>query len=207
MIHAFLILLTLTTMQANPGDVLDVTVNESAVLSVNDSCVYFIESMTNTLDADAGSHEVKVGINCSPGIKEIKASGETLMLINVSEANKTYVSTYAAQMERKNLALQKKIEKLEENLNEMKTKYEESERQKALLKIDNELLQNQIKSLLDELNKSQKELKEKKGILSILQSQLQSLSIQSQIYRLVTFFILSLFVGSYAALLYMSKKE
>ncbi|WP_290598198.1 MULTISPECIES: hypothetical protein [unclassified Archaeoglobus] len=207
MIHAFLILLTLTTMQANPGDVLDVTVNESAVLSVNDSCVYFIESMTNTLDADAGSHEVKVGINCSPGIKEIKASGETLMLINVSEANKTYVSTYAAQMERKNLALQKKIEKLEENLNEMKTKYEESERQKALLKIDNELLQNQIKSLLDELNKSQKELKEKKGTLSILQSQLQSLSRQSQIYRLVTFFILSLFVGSYAALLYMSKKE
>lgn len=207
MIHAFLILLTLTTMQANPGDVLDVTINEPAVLSVNDSCVYFIESMTNTLDADAGSHEVKVGINCSSGIKEIKANGETLMLINVSEANKTYVSTYAAEMERKNFALQKKIEKLEKNLNEMKTKYEESERQKALLKIDNELLQNQIKSLLDELNKSQKELKEKKGILSILQSQLQSLSRQSQIYRLVTFFILSLFIGSYAALLYMSKKE
>ncbi len=214
MIPAVLILLTLATMQAHPGDVLNITITDSAVLSVNDSCVYFPESMASTLNADAGTHEVKVGINCSAGVKEIKANGESLMLIDVQEAGSSYIVNYAAEMERQNLALQKEVknlklqlEKLGEKLNELKTRYEESERQKGLLEVENNLLKDQIKSLEDKLNRTQKELKEKKGTLSVLQTELQSMNEQSQIYRLATFFILSLFVGSYAALLYVSRKE
>lgn len=214
MIPILLLLLTVTTMQAYPGDVLNVTVNDSAVLSVNDSCMYFIESMSGNLSATAGVHELKVGLNCTPGVKEVKADGEALMLVEVQEVSKDYIANKSAIIERENLLLKKQVGELKEKvvelnktLKDLRDRYEESERQNELLKLNINLLQDQIKSLQTELNESRAELAAKKLALSDLQAQLKSMSEQSQIYRVVTFFILSLFIGSYAALVYLSRKE
>ena len=74
MIPIILFLVTLTILQAYPGDTVNVSISDPAVLSVGDKCMYF-ESLNVTLNASVGVHQVKIGVNCSSNIKNVTANG------------------------------------------------------------------------------------------------------------------------------------
>ncbi len=207
MMHVMLLLVALTAIQASPGDVVDVNVSSPAFLSVNDSCMYFIENLNPTIHATEGVYHLKVGINCTPGLKEVAADGKTLLQINVAEVNSSYVTSYAARLEREYLQLETKVLELQKAVEDFKAKYKEAEREKEMATIKIGLLKDQVDKLKYEIKKLKDELGERETAVSDLQKELRETIKQSEIYKVATYFTLSLIFGTFAALVYLSRKE
>jgi polyhydroxyalkanoate synthesis regulator phasin len=206
-------LLVLLTLQASPGDIVSVNVTDTATLTVGDSCMYFVDNLQPSINATPGEYEVKIGINCTPGLKEVYADGSVLAQIDVNETTIDY-QAYAASLEKENLALQKEVESLKEKLKisqeqieTLKSQLEDLQNKAKMLGIQNELQKQQIEELEKKLERAKTELQKKKSDLDELEEKIRELNRQSSIYRLATFFMVSLFVGSFVALVFVARKE
>ncbi len=220
MIAFLLILATIQAAQVYPGENVTVYLDHPALLSVDDSCVYFAESLTNTLQAQPGNHTLHVGINCTAGVKTIKADGVELMSFEVLQPEEGYVYSYAAKLERENLklrteiaSLKSELENLNKKLREYRSMYEKAESEKKVLEVEKRLMSAQIEKLKQrvvelrkELDSVESELKSSRDTIDDLRTQIADLSGKLAAYRTVALFILALFVGSYAALIVMSRK-
>ncbi|WP_202318354.1 coiled-coil domain-containing protein [Archaeoglobus neptunius] len=215
---AIFILLSLAamqaTLQANPGDVVNLNITEPAMLNVSDACMYFVENLNSTLMATPGVHELKIGINCTEGIKKVYADGKELVEIEVSGLSCSNITGYAAAIERENMALEKKVENLnlktnalQKEIKELKSKLGDAEINMRMLELENGVLKNELKKIKLNLNKTSQELEKKKDELAQQEERIMELNRQSSIYRIATFFLVSLFAGSYVALIYLSRKE
>jgi len=131
------ILITLLTFQALPGDVVNLSITDYATLTASDNCMYFIDSLQTSINVTPGEYGLKIGINCSKGLKEVYANGEVLAQIEVGETEIDYQS-YAAQLERENLGLKMLVKSLKDELKDAEKKVEE-------LNSQLEELQNQAK--------------------------------------------------------------
>jgi len=198
-------LITLLTLQALPGDVVSINVTDAAMLTVSDDCMYFADNLQPSIDAMPGEYGLKIGINCTPGLKEVYANGKVLARIEVNETSIDY-QTYAAQLEKENLALEKEVKNLEEELEELKSQLEDFQNKVKMLQIQNEMQIQQIEKLEKELEGASLKLQEKTGNLEKLREELEELNRQSSIYKIATFFMVSLFVGSFVALVSISRK-
>ncbi len=205
--HLMLLMVALTAIQVNPGDVVDVNVSSPALLAVNDTCMYFLENLRPAIHAEEGVYHLKVGVNCTPGLRSVMADGETFMQINVSKANCSYIASYAANVERGYVHLKRKVSELQNDLNDLNTKYREAIRQKEMTTIEIGALKSQVNRLKSEIEKLREELKKRETTVSDLEKELQSTVRQSEIYKIAIYFMLSLILGAFAALVYLSRKE
>lgn len=199
-------LIALLTLQASPGDILSINVTDVAMLTVSDECMYFVDNLQPSINATPGEYALKIGINCTPGLKEVYANGEVLARIEVNETSIDYQS-YAAKLEKENLALEKGVKSLEEKLKELKSQLEDLQRNAKMLQIQNEMQKQQIEELEKELEGASLKLQKKTGDLEKLRQELEELNRQSSLYKTATFFMVSLFVGSFVALVFVSRKE
>ncbi|MBO8180417.1 MAG: hypothetical protein H0Z19_08060 [Archaeoglobus sp.] len=199
-------LIALLTLQASPGDILSINVTDVAMLTVSDECMYFVDNLQPSINATPGEYALKIGINCTPGLKEVYANGEVLARIEVNETSIDYQS-YAAKLEKENLALEKEVKSLEEKLKELKSQLEDLQRNAKMLQIQNEMQKQQIEELEKELEGASLKLQKKTGDLEKLRQELEELNRQSSLYKTATFFMVSLFVGSFVALVFVSRKE
>ncbi len=202
-----LLMVALTAIQASPGDVVDVNVTSPALLSVDDGCMYFTENLQSTIHATEGVYHLKVGLNCTPGLKEVRAGDEVVMRVEVLEANSSYIASYAADLEKKYLKLEMEVSELQKSLKDLSSKYRDAVRQKEMAAIQIELLKDQIAKLKNEIKKLKEELESRESTVSDLQKELQNTVKQSEVYRVATYFMLSLIFGTFAALVYLSRKE
>ncbi|WP_456329665.1 hypothetical protein [Archaeoglobus sp.] len=206
-------LIALLTLQASPGDVVSINVTDAAMLAVSDDCMYFVDNLQPSINATPGEYALKIGINCTPGLKEVYANGEVLARIEVNETSIDYQS-YAAKLEKENLDLEKEVKNLEEKLKGaqeqtevLKSQLEDLQRNAKMLQIQNEMQKQQILQLEKKLETASSELREKTGNLEKLREEIEELNRQSSLYRTATFFMVSLFVGSFVALVFVSRKE
>jgi len=209
----FAALLLLAALQAYPGDIVSINLTGPALLAVSDDCMYFVENLQSSLEAAEGEHLLKVGVNCSSGVKSVYANDSVLAKVEVLKSEVNY-SSYAALMEKNNLLLQKNVEKLGEELRKAKeqieflqSKLEDCNNSARLLTLQNSLLQQQLSELEKKYESTSSELQQKKISLRELEERLRELDAQSNVYRLTTYFLISLFAGSFAALVIISRKE
>ncbi len=207
MMHLMLLMVVLTAIQASPGDIVDVNVTHPALLSVNDTCMYFIENLKPTIQATEGVYHLKVGLNCTPGLRSVKADDEVVMLVNVSKVDSSYIANYAANLEKSYLKLEMKLSELQKDLSDLNSKYREAIRQKEMATIQIGLLKDQVAKLKNEIEKLKEKLESKETAISDLQKELRNTVKQGEIYRVATYFMLSLILGTFAALVYLSRKE
>ena len=206
-------LLVLATMQVNAGDVVSVNVTDNALLTVSDNCMYFLENLQSSLNATPGEYSVKVGVNCTPGTKEVYANGDVIASFEVVPPG-VNMTDYAAEKEKENLALQNKVKELEERLKKaeeeidnLKSALEDAQNSAKLLELQNGLLKQQVAELEGKLKKVNSELQEKKSNLEKLEEKIRMLNRQSNIYRITTYFLISLIAGSFVALVFLARKE
>lgn len=199
-------LLVLLTLHASPGDVVSINVTDAGTLAVSDSCMYFVDNLQPSINATPGEYELKVGINCTPGVKEVYADGKVLAQIEVNETT-IDLQTYAADLEKENLALQREIENLQEQIKTLESQLEDLQNKAKMLEIQNGLQKQQIEELEKRLERANSELQEKRSDLENLEEKMRELNRQSSIYKLATFFLVSLFAGSFAALVFVARKE
>jgi len=207
------ILITLLTFQALPGDVVNLSITDYATLTASDNCMYFIDSLQTSINVTPGEYGLKIGINCSKGLKEVYANGEVLAQIEVGETEIDYQS-YAAQLEKENLGLKMLVKSLKDELKdaekkveELNSQLEELQNQAKILQIQNELQKQQIEDLKKKLEEVNSELQDKINVLEKLREEIKELNRQSIIYKLATLFVVSLFVGSFVALVFVSRRE
>ncbi len=207
-----MIAILLAAIIAYPGAVLNVSVDSAAVLSVSDTCLFF-DNLNGTLIAEPGIYKLHVGYNCTAGEYEVYANNSTLLKISVGEVNESYLRNAAAELQRENLRLRDKVLQLELLLRDAQAKIEELrgelekvEREKKMFEVENSLLKDRIDRLSDAVKNLRAELKSKREEVDELSGKVEELSSELQTYRAIAVFLVALFAGSYAAIVYASRK-
>ncbi len=175
--------------------------------------MYFLDNLQPALNATPGEYRVKVGVNCSAGLKEIYANGEVIASFEVLEPG-VNITEYAAEIEKENIVLRNQVKDLEERLSKaekelenMSLALEDAQNNAKLLGLQNDLLKQQVSELEVKLKKASSELQEKKSNLEKLEEKLRELNRQSNVYRIATYFLISLIAGSFVALVFLARKE
>ncbi len=207
-----MIAILLAAIIAYPGTVLNVSVDGTAVLSVSDACLFF-DNLDGALIAEPGIYKLHVGYNCTAGEYEVYANDSTLLKISVNDVNESYLRNAAAELQRENLRLRDEVLQLELLLRDARTKIEELrgklekvEREKRMLEVENGLLKDEIGRLSDAVKNLRAELKSKREKIDALSGKIEELSGELQTYRAIAVFLIALFAGSYAAIVYASRK-
>jgi archaellum component FlaC len=212
---AMLILAALSTPQVYPGEELTVKVLYGAHLTLNDNCTYFAENGWQEIDASPGNYTVVVSPTCEPGIKTItvdrKGWVETLEF-EVMEPTVEYLLNYSEKLREKNEQLTQKVAELSSEVNLLKKEIANYKNQIESLKEENERLvaeKKELQATIDQLNTKINELKsvidEKNRIVASLQKQLNNLKGENYKLKVASLFIVSLFFGSYAAVIMRRK--
>ncbi|TDA27991.1 MAG: hypothetical protein DSO00_06150 [Archaeoglobi archaeon] len=207
-------LMAVLTVFAVPGDNVTVMISEPSLLETSDPCMFFLETMNSSAYLPEGSHTIKVGAACSPGVKFVEANGSRIAEITVlSEVKPEKLLEYAAWIEEELMkthkelsSLKGEVENLTQKLNETISEKERIENDKRLLELELSGLRLNYSSLVIRYNLLSQELENKTGKIAEMESEIKSLSEQSTNYRVATFFLLSVFVGSFAAMVLMSRK-
>jgi hypothetical protein len=207
-------LMAVLTVFAVPGDNVTVMISEPSLLETSDPCMFFLETMNSSAYLPEGSHTIKVGAACSPGVKFVEANGSRIAEITVlSEVKPEKLLEYAAWIEEELMkthkelsSLRGEVENLTQKLNETISEKERIENDKRSLELELSGLRLNYSSLVIRYNLLSQELENKTGKIAEMESEIKSLSEQSTNYRVATFFLLSVFVGSFAAMVLMSRK-
>ncbi|MET1125160.1 MAG: hypothetical protein ABWW66_07915 [Archaeoglobaceae archaeon] len=176
-------------------------VNVSGNAVVGD-CMFFDEEL----------QVVYVGLNCTPGTYKLLVDGEEVF-VEVEGVNESYLAELGARYQFEALKLRKQLaevlEQLEaanaaiENLSlQLQAKTVELEAEK----VRNAMLSSEIQRLEQTVSALSSEIESKESELNRLAEQLNSLNEQLGIYRTVAFFVVALFVGSYAAIIFASRR-
>lgn len=207
------VLLAVLTILANPGDSVSIELQEPAKLVLEDPCMFFESSLNTSANLSAGLHQIKIGILCKPGEKLIKANGETIAVVKVEKATTETVANYTSQLEKKVVALQNELNKtiveLGKTREELKKNQEEIrklENEKALLEIELNLMKDIFNSLQERYKALIKDLETKRGEINQMEEEIKALSSQSQTLRVSTLFLVAIFVGSFTAVLMMTRR-
>lgn len=214
-------LLYVLTLFATPGDNVTITINETSLLETSDPCLYFVETLKNSAYLTPGSHMLRVGAGCAPGVKFLTANNVTIAEIRVSsELKMEKLRDYALWLEQELMKINNKLESLGEELRNVIQKLNETKSEKERIEKDKKTLELQLM----ELNESYSSLKSKYDLLTskyeLLTSEIENkttkiaqmeieikgLTEQSANYRMATLFLISLFVGSFAAIIMMIRR-
>ncbi|MEG9193921.1 MAG: hypothetical protein V6S10_01145 [Candidatus Methanoglobus sp.] len=207
-------LMAVLTVFAVPGDNVTVMTSGPSLLETSDPCMFFLETMNSSAYLPEGLHTVKVGAACSPGVKFVEANGSRIAEITVlSEVKPEKLLEYAAWIEEELMkthkelsSLKGEVENLTQKLNETISEKERIENDKRSLELELSGLRLNYSSLVIRYNLLSQELENKTGKIAEMESEIKSLSEQSTNYRMAIFFLLSVFVGSFAAMVLMSRK-
>lgn len=207
------VILSVLTIFANPGDEISLELQQPATVVLEDSCMFFESSLNSSANLSAGSHLVKVGIFCTPGEKKIKANDEIIAVVNVEKVTSDTIANYTSRLERKVITLQSELNKtileLEKTRKELKNSSEAMKRlesEKSLLEIELNLMKDRFNNLQARYDFLSKDLETKKAKLAQMEEEIKALSSQSQTFRVATFFLVSIFLGSFSAILLMTRR-
>lgn len=209
------LLLSILTFFAVPGDNVTITISEAAILQTSDECVYFVESMNNSAFLPAGVHLLKVGATCQPGVKYVTANNLKIAEIMVkTERNSDKLFEYAVWLESKLKEMKSEFLSLRDEINETTEKLRKAELEKEKLEKEKRMLELELKDLNETYNSLVlkygllgEELENKTSKIAQMESEIKSLSEQSTTYRIATFFLVSLFIGSFTAMVWISRKS
>lgn len=209
------LLLSILTLFANPGDNFTVTITQPALLETSDSCLFFVETMNSSAYLPAGSYVVKVGASCEPGVKYVTANGLRIAEVSVSsQLNQEKLKNYALWLESKLMAisgeiavLKGKIENLNRKLNETESEKDKLEMEKKTLEMEFFRLNETYNSLKLRYDLLSEEFEGRALKIAQMESEIKSLAEQSATYRMATFFLVSIFVGSFTAMVMMTRRS
>ncbi|MFN3383572.1 MAG: hypothetical protein ACK401_01595, partial [Archaeoglobaceae archaeon] len=178
-----------------------------------DPCMFFESTLNSTANLPKGTHQIKVSILCKPGDKEVKANEEIIAVVKVEKASEEFVANYTSNLERTVISLQNKLnkslEELEKVREEIKKKEEaikKLENEKGLLEIELTLTKDNLNNLQTRFDALSKDLETKKAKIREMEEEIKELSSQSQNFRVSTFFLVSIFIGSFAAVSMMTRR-
>lgn len=208
-------LLSILTLFAVPGDNFTVTITQPALLETSDSCLFFVDTMNSSAYLPAGSYVVKVGASCEPGVKYVTANGLRIAEVSVtSDLKPENLRKYAVWLESKLMTVSSEIGVLKGKIENITRKLNETEAEKSKLEMEKKALEMEF----FRLNESYNSLKLRYDLLSEefesraikiaqMESEIKSLAEQSMTYRMATFFLVSIFVGSFTAMVLMIRRS
>ncbi|MCS7144402.1 MAG: hypothetical protein NZ879_05205 [Archaeoglobaceae archaeon] len=207
--------LSILTIFAYPGDNVTITITEPSLLETSDPCMFFVENMNSSAYLPAGSHTLKIGAKCLPGIKFVTANKLRIAEITVSsEINEQKLMDYAYWLERKLikinsdiLTLREELKNVTQKLNETKTEKDKIEMEKKMLEFELIRLNESYNSLKLRFDLLSEESENKTSKIAQMEIELKSLAEQSTTYRIATFFLVSIFIGSFTAMVIMTRRS
>lgn len=206
-------ILAVLTIFANPGDTISLELQQPAYAVLEDPCMFFESTLNNSANLSEGAHLIKVGILCTSGEKKIEANGEIIAVVKVEKASENVIANYTSQVERQAVALEKELNKtiaeLERTKEELKKNQEamkKLENEKDLLEIELSLVKDNLNILQAKYNALSQDLETKRAKIEQMEEEIKMLSSQSQTFRASTFFLVSIFIGSFVAVLMMTRR-
>lgn len=207
------VLLSILIFSVSAGENVTIPVNETAVLQADDSCMYFLESMSNVANVPPGEHKLQIGLMCSEGIKVVTANGSRIAAISVSPAKPEIVLKYAIYLENEIKNVWKNYSLLSEEVNKLSERVNALEQENSKLKTEKLSLETELRAYKDSYDQLQskysaisQDLESKKNRISQMEIELKNLSEQSTTYRITTFFLVSIFIGSFTATAIMIRR-
>lgn len=209
------LILSILTVFAVPGDNVTITITTPSILETSDPCLYFVETMNSSAYLPAGSHILKVGASCLPGVKFVTANELRIAEITVSsEVNEEKLLEYAGWLERELMAINSQLSSLRNEIKNVTQKLSETESEKDRIEKEKKTLELKLVELNESYNSLKlrydllsEEFESKKIKISQMESEIKSLAEQSATYRIATFFLVSIFVGSFTAMLIMTRRS
>ncbi|MEM0215519.1 MAG: hypothetical protein QW384_06005 [Archaeoglobaceae archaeon] len=209
------LLLSILTLFASPGDNFTITITQPALIETSDSCLFFVETMNSSAYLPAGSYVVKVGASCEPGVKYVTANGLRIAEVSVTpDLKQENLRKYAIWLESKLMAisseiglLRGEIENLTQKLNEMESEKSKLEMEKKTLETEFFRLNESYNSLKLRYDLLSEEFESRAIKISQMESEIKSLAEQSATYRIATSFLVSIFVGSFSAMVIMIRRS
>ncbi|MEM4945790.1 MAG: hypothetical protein QXU31_05725 [Archaeoglobaceae archaeon] len=209
------LLLSILTLFASPGDNFTITITQPALIETSDSCLFFVETMNGSAYLPAGSYVVKVGASCEPGVKYVTANGLRIAEVSVtSDLKQENLRKYAIWLESKLMAISSEIGLLREEIENLTQKLNEIESEKSKLEMEKKTLETEFFRLNESYNSLKlrydllsEEFESRAIKISQMESEIKSLAEQSATYRIATFFLVSIFVGSFSAMVIMIRRS
>ncbi|MCX8172737.1 MAG: hypothetical protein N3D09_03895 [Archaeoglobaceae archaeon] len=216
------LIISVLTVFAYPGENVTITLAETSWVEISDSCLFFAETLNNSTLLPPGVHVIKVGVNCTPGIKFVTANNMKISEIMVhSRAEREKLLDYAKWLEDRLMTIKVEIESLKveigdvkRELNNTRSEKERIEKEKKLLELDLEKLNKQLANLTEIYNTLKSkyhilsdELERERDRIIQMESEIRSLTQQNTNYRIATFFLISIFVGSFTAMTVMIRRS
>lgn len=206
--------LSILIFSVSAGENVTIPVAEPALLEAEDPCMFFWESMSNVAFVPPGEHELQIGLTCSQGIRLVTANGSRLAVISISPAKPENVIKYAIYIENELKKVGRNYSLLSEEVKKLSERVRELEQEKEKLRSEKSLLENELRAYKESYEQLQsrysavsQDLESKKSKLSQMESELKSLSEQSTIYKAATFFLVSVFLGSFTATAIMLRRS
>lgn len=209
------LLLSILTVFAYPGDNVTITINQPSFLETSDPCLFFVETMNNSAYLSAGPHTLKVGAGCLPGVKFVTANKLRIAEITVSaELDQQKLQEYALWLEKKLIAIKSELSSLRDEIKTLTQKINETElerdkiaKEKKTLELEFIKLNESYNTLKLKYDLLSEEAERKTSKIAQMEIEIKSLAEQSTTYRIATFFLVSIFVGSFTAMVIMSRKS
>lgn len=206
------LLFALVTILANPGDTISLELQQPAQVSL-DPCMFFESTLNSSANLTEGVHLIKVGILCKPGEKKILANETSIAIVRVENVSTEFIVNYTSQLEKMAVFMEKELNRTIEELERAKEELKKSnetikklESEKNLLEIELSLLRSELGSLQAKFDALSKEVETKRAQIEKMEEEIRSLSNESQVFRASTFFLVSIFFGSFAAVLLMTRR-
>lgn len=207
------LILAVLTIFANPGDTISFELQQQAQVTLEDPCMFFETTLNNSANLSAGVHLVKVGILCKPGEKRIEANKTTIAVVKVGNVSNEFIANYTSQLEKRAVVLERELNKTTAELEKVKEELRKSqdavmrlEREKGLLEVELSLLRDNLKDLQTKYDALSKDLQTKRAKIEKMEEEIKALSSESQTFRASTLFLVSIFAGSFAAVILMTRR-
>lgn len=201
-------------LSVSVGENVTISVNERSTLKVEDPCMYFRETMSSVAEVEPGVYTLQIGLNCSEGIKVVSANGNRIAAVSISPAKSEVIQKYAFYLEKELRAAGEKYNKLFEELNKTLKKLKDLEEENLKLKTDKTALETELRSVKESYELLQRRyntltqnLESERGKISQMEIELKSLSAQTATYKTVTLFLISIFIGSFTAMVIMLRRR
>jgi flagellar capping protein FliD len=205
----FALLLTLSSSQIYPGETFNISVDTPLTIQLSDRCMYFVETGTQSIAAKPGNHTVKTTISCDPGEKSVVVNEtEETLKIMIVEPTGEYILNYASKLENENYRLLKdlddlsrRVETLERKVKRYEAEIETLKKEKSEVEAEKRSLELRIKLLTKRVTTLEANLAEKENAVSKLSNELHQMDDIIYKLRLILLLIISLFLGSFAAII------
>lgn len=208
------VILSILIFSVSAGENVTIPISEPAFLQADDSCMYFLDSMSNVVNVSPGEYKLQIGLTCSEGIKVVTANGTRIAAISVSPAKPEIVRNYAIYLESELKKIWQNYTVFREEVGKLSESVKSLEQENARLKNEKSTLEAELRTLKDSYEQLQarysaisQDLESKKSRISQMEIELKSLTEQSNNYRIATFFLVSIFIGSFTATAIMLRRS